>query len=204
MRFESLFDLEEDLDHLLKVGDEGATACQGPPIFDNYSNSDNNPESFLGSHLGLTITTMPQGRFMYWKGMEPCELLEYDSHLVAFTQELPFQEGKPLSCITEEEEGNTELVEYTHTAKTSPDRQVYMVFLRNQEAIEYIVTSRVLEPSAEVFMAAQKLTDIEMEVSNQRSSQSRVKPNPSDIGIKTIQLRECVKVHLGLMTYFGD
>jgi hypothetical protein len=30
---------------------------------------------------------------MYCKGMEPSELLEYDSRLVAFAQELPFQEG---------------------------------------------------------------------------------------------------------------
>jgi hypothetical protein len=29
MRFESLSDLEEDLDRLLKIGDEGATACRG-------------------------------------------------------------------------------------------------------------------------------------------------------------------------------
>jgi hypothetical protein len=36
---------------------------------------------------------------MYWKVMEPSELLEYDSRLVAFTQELRFQEGKSLSSI---------------------------------------------------------------------------------------------------------
>jgi hypothetical protein len=36
----------------------------------------------------------------------------------------------------------------------------------------------------------QKLTNIEMEISNQRPSQSRVKPNPSDVGIKAIQLQE--------------
>jgi hypothetical protein len=48
----------------------------------------------------------------------------------------------------------------------------------------------VPEPSAEVFTAAQKLADTEMEVSNQRPSQSRVKSNPSNVGIKTIQLRE--------------
>jgi hypothetical protein len=30
-RFESLSDLEEDLDRLLKLEDEGATACRGPP-----------------------------------------------------------------------------------------------------------------------------------------------------------------------------
>jgi hypothetical protein len=56
----------------------------------------------------------------------------------------------------------------------------------NQEAIEYATTSRMLEPSAEVLAAAQKLTNSEMEISNQRPSQSRVKPNPSDVGIKAI------------------
>jgi hypothetical protein len=35
----SLSDLEEDLDLLLKIKDVGATACQGAPVFDNYSNS---------------------------------------------------------------------------------------------------------------------------------------------------------------------
>jgi hypothetical protein len=33
---------------------------------------------------------MLQGWFVYWKGLEPSELLEYDFHLVAFMQELPF------------------------------------------------------------------------------------------------------------------
>jgi hypothetical protein len=65
--------------------------------------------------------------------MEPSELLKYDSRLVAFTQELPFQEGKPLSRITKEEEDSTELVEYSHTAKTLLDRQIYMASLRNVE-----------------------------------------------------------------------
>jgi hypothetical protein len=74
MRFESLSDLEEDSDHLLKIGDEGATACRGGTIFHNYSDSDDNPESFSGSHLGLTITTTPQSRFVYLKGMEPSGL----------------------------------------------------------------------------------------------------------------------------------
>jgi hypothetical protein len=56
------------------------------------------------------------------------------------------------------------------------------------EAIEYAMTSRVPEPSAEVLAAAQKVTHSEMEISNQRPSQLRVKPNPSDVGIKAIQL----------------
>jgi hypothetical protein len=45
------------------------------------------------------------------------------------------------------------------------------------------------EPSAEVLATALKLTNTEMEVSNQWRSQSRVKPNPSDVSIKTIQLQ---------------
>jgi hypothetical protein len=60
----------------------------------------------------------------------------------------------------------------------------------DQEVIEYATTSHVLEPFAEVFEAALKLTNTEMVISNQRPSQSRVKPNPSDIGIKAIQLQE--------------
>jgi hypothetical protein len=59
--------------------------------------------------MGLIITSTPQDRFVYWNGLEPSELLDYDSRLVAFTQELPFQEGKPLSPITEEWDVSTEL-----------------------------------------------------------------------------------------------
>jgi hypothetical protein len=60
----------------------------------------------------------------------------------------------------------------------------------DQEAIEYSATSHVLEPSAEVFAAAQKLIDSELEISSQRPSQLRVKPNPSDVDIKAMQLQE--------------
>jgi hypothetical protein len=60
----------------------------------------------------------------------------------------------------------------------------------DQEAIEHATTSRVPEPSVEVLAAAQKLTDSEIEISNQRPSKSRVKLNPSDIGIKAIQPQE--------------
>jgi hypothetical protein len=59
---------------------------------------------------------------MYRMGFEPSELLDYYSRLVAFMQELPFQEGKPLSPIPEGGEGSTELLKYSHTADNSPDR----------------------------------------------------------------------------------
>jgi hypothetical protein len=78
--------MEEDLDNLLKLKEAGATVCQEAPVFDKYTDSDDDSETFLGCHLGLTITTTPQG----WMGMERSELLELDCRLVAFTQELPF------------------------------------------------------------------------------------------------------------------
>jgi hypothetical protein len=34
LRSKSLSDLEEDLDRLFKIRDEGATACRGPPVLD--------------------------------------------------------------------------------------------------------------------------------------------------------------------------
>jgi hypothetical protein len=69
-----LFALEEDLDNLLKIGEEGATVCREAPVFDKYSDSNNDSKPFSGHHISLTITSMPQGRFLYWKGMEPSEL----------------------------------------------------------------------------------------------------------------------------------
>jgi hypothetical protein len=48
----------------------------------------------------------------------------------------------------------------------------------DQEAIEYATTSRVLESSTEVFMAAQKL-DVEMEISNQSLASLGENPTPA-------------------------
>jgi hypothetical protein len=70
---------------------------------------------------------------VYWKGFETSELLDYESRLVAFTQELPFQEGRPLSPIAEEGESSAELLDHSRTANHSPDRQVCMASLHNAE-----------------------------------------------------------------------
>jgi hypothetical protein len=78
---------------------------------------------------------------VYWKVLEPSELLEYDSQLVAFTQELPFQEGKPLSSISKEGEGSTELLEYNHMADNSLDRQVYMASLLNRMMMSWVLST---------------------------------------------------------------
>jgi hypothetical protein len=48
----SLFDLEEDMDLLLKLKDVGATACRGAPIFNNYLDS-NEEYSSLSAILRL-------------------------------------------------------------------------------------------------------------------------------------------------------
>jgi hypothetical protein len=71
-------------------GDEGATSRRVALALENHSQPDSHTESFSGSFLSLTITSTPQGRFMYLKGFESSELLDYESRLVAFTQELPF------------------------------------------------------------------------------------------------------------------
>ncbi|XP_025815536.1 uncharacterized protein LOC112892619 [Panicum hallii] len=49
----------------------------------------------------------------------------------------------------------------------------------DHEAIEYAMTSCMPEPSAEVLVATQKLTNLEMEISSQRPTRWRVKPNPT-------------------------
>jgi hypothetical protein len=116
--------------------DEEATACRVTPALENYLQPDSYTETLSDSLLGLTITSTPQGCFMYWKGFEPCELLDYESRLMAFTQELPFQEGRPLSPIAEEGESSTELLEYSLRANHSPDHQVCMASIRNVEEDE--------------------------------------------------------------------
>jgi hypothetical protein len=69
---------------------------------------------------------------VYWKGSEPSELLDYAFCLVAFTQELPFQEGRSLSPIAEGE-SSTELLDHSCIANHLPDCQVCMASLHNLE-----------------------------------------------------------------------
>jgi hypothetical protein len=60
-----------------ELEDEGATVCRAAPALENHSQPDGHTKSFSGSFLGITITSMPQGCFVYWKGFEPSELLDY-------------------------------------------------------------------------------------------------------------------------------
>jgi hypothetical protein len=66
------------------------------------------------------------------------------------------------------------VLHYVYLLLKMPGKTVILTFCGDlkksydcdQEAIEYATTSRVLEPSAEVFTAAQKLTNSEMEISS--------------------------------------
>ena len=58
------------------------------PTFDSYRNSDDESSPGLANDLRLAITSTPHGRFMYWKGFEPAELLD-NIHLVAYIPDLP-------------------------------------------------------------------------------------------------------------------
>jgi hypothetical protein len=63
--------------------DGGATAGREAPVLVIHSQPDDYSEPLSGNHPGLTIISTPQGHFVYWKGLEPSESLEFDSHLVA-------------------------------------------------------------------------------------------------------------------------
>jgi hypothetical protein len=64
----------------------------------------------------------------------------------------------------------------------------------DHEAIEYPLTTCVPEPSTEVFTAPKQLSQLKMEIptihQQRKLSQSTVKPNTSDNGLKTIQLQD--------------
>jgi hypothetical protein len=103
----SLSILEKDLDFLLQVGRPEATTCQGA-------------SGCFGAG-DLMITSIPEGCFVHWKGMELSDLLEAEGRLVAHLEPLPFQEGRPLATVAE---GSTELVDASSDELTS--RQVLM------------------------------------------------------------------------------
>jgi hypothetical protein len=104
---ESLSALEKDLDSLLQFGGLEATACWGA--------------SGCFGASDLMITSISEGRFVHWRGMELFDLLEAEGRLVAHLEPLPFQEGRPLATVAEE---STELIDASSDELVS--RQVLM------------------------------------------------------------------------------
>ena len=82
---ETFFDLEKASDDTLNID---TTNFWEAPIIDELRDSE--LISIIGQHLNFTITSTPQGRFVYWKGMEPPELLGHDTRLVAYVPNLPY------------------------------------------------------------------------------------------------------------------
>ena len=117
---ETLFDLEKASDNLLTAN---ATEPWEAPIYDEYP--DNELISVIGQYLDLTIASISQARFVYWKGMKPSKLLKRNERLVAYIPELPYQEGSHLSLILEEGTGDTEPATY-YSNESCTDRHVYM------------------------------------------------------------------------------
>jgi hypothetical protein len=74
--------------------------------------------------------------------MEPSELLEDNTRLVAYIQELPYQVGKPLCPIVEEGEGHTVLVDYSSSfGEYSPERHVYMATINVRQQTTHDVSA---------------------------------------------------------------
>ena len=88
-------------------------------------NSDSDEETPLtGPQPGLVITSTPAGRFVYWPGKKPEDLLEPDSRLIACLDPLPFQHGAPLAPIPEEATA-TEVIS-SSSSSYSPEREVFV------------------------------------------------------------------------------
>ena len=68
--------IEDPLTNSMEVTDITTVLEEGTTFFFTS-------KRFLGSQQGLWITSMPQGRFVYWKGMEPSGLLDTNACLVA-------------------------------------------------------------------------------------------------------------------------
>jgi len=117
---ETFFDPGKASDDLLITD---ATNPWEAPVTDELL--DNEPISIIGKHLDLTIASTPQGRFVYWKGMEHPELLGHDARLVAYFPNLPYQDGNQLSPIHEEGARSTEIVT-DHSDESYTDRCVYV------------------------------------------------------------------------------
>ena len=111
------------------------TGIRTPPLFDSYSDSDDDFDLNSDS-LGcqdLTILATPQSRFNFWKDSESTDDVN-NARLVACLRDLPYQPGRPLSPVRGEEVGDTALVDYSTTHST-PDRQVYVSLHGDESAL---------------------------------------------------------------------
>ncbi|MCQ8063986.1 hypothetical protein NP303_24790, partial [Salmonella enterica] len=107
------------------------------------SNSSYPPEIPLsGPAQGLVITSTSQGRFVHWPGLRPSFLdRDYDSRLVAHIDNLPYQEGIPLTSNCEE--SSTEIAT-SSSGSYYPDREVFVITQNNNPGTSQNRTPRRL------------------------------------------------------------
>jgi hypothetical protein len=72
----SLSTLEEDLDHLLQLGEGEPTACRGAHFFNYFSDSNNDATTLLGSHQGPMMTPTTSGQLGHRKGTKSSKFLD--------------------------------------------------------------------------------------------------------------------------------
>jgi hypothetical protein len=99
----SLSAVDENLDFLLQLGDREATACQGAPVFDDYSDSGDHITPLLGGHQALAMESNLVGELTRRKVTKPSKPLDINPPRYTIDpDELPFQEGRPLDSSDEE------------------------------------------------------------------------------------------------------
>jgi hypothetical protein len=85
--------------------------------------------------------------------MEPFELLDDNTRLVAYIQKLPYQVGKPLPPMIEEGEDHTVLVDYSSSSSEYlPERHVFMA------TIEHVEVGNVYDNELAADISADELT----------------------------------------------
>jgi hypothetical protein len=118
-----LSELEEDLDYLLQHREGEATVQREAPLFDNSS------RPLLSGCQGPIVASTQSGRLMRQKGTKPLELFDIGFPLYDIdSDELPFQEGRPLNPSDREDE---------QPAKNSTlDHELFMAFIKEIQDVE--------------------------------------------------------------------
>jgi hypothetical protein len=95
----------------------------GSDLGDSESEDNTTEHPLSGPASGLVITSTPAGRFVYWPGRKPADLISGESRYVTYIDSLPFQEGTPLARA----DSNTPTeVASSESSLGTPDRQVFM------------------------------------------------------------------------------
>jgi hypothetical protein len=126
--------LEEDFDHLLQLREEEATGRQGATVYDNHLDSATHAMPIIGSRQSLARGSTRSSKLEHWNGRKASKFLESSPpQSIINSDELPFQEGRPLASLNDEEGWATS------TKRFTPDREVFMIHVdKDNEGSEYV------------------------------------------------------------------